>query len=139
MSNAYHVSNECIRTFQNGIWAGKRVGCLPQQDTLATLCYFDGTELLGGFLGWLHRDVACLRTKPLMDKKPSMTGGCFEVPQRSQHDLDCLQGKNLQGFSKATVAPCTSHFFLRMVGCSCDQKVIISDFSTAVDDTNKGI
>lgn len=110
MSNAYHVSKECIRSSQNSIWAGKRVGCLPQQGTPATLCYFDGTELLGGFLFWLHRDAACVRTKPLMDRKPSMGWGCFEVPQRSQHDLDCL--KNLQGIWKAAVASCIA-FFLK--------------------------
>lgn len=63
MSNEYHVSTECIRTFQNCVWAGKGVGCLSQQDTRATLCYFDGTVLLGGFHDWLLRNAACVRTK----------------------------------------------------------------------------
>lgn len=138
MSNAYHVCNERIKCFQNCIRTSKGVGYLTQQDTLAhVLLWWHRTARRVSWL--LHRDVACIRTNPLMDTKPSMASGCFEMPQRSQHNLDCLQVKNLQGFWKTTVAPPTSRFFLRMVGCSGDQKVVISDFSTAVDDTNEGI
>lgn len=74
MSNEYHVSTECIRSFQNCVWAGKGVGCLTQQDTPATLCCFDGTTQLGGFHDWLLRNAACVRTKA--------TDG-----QEIQHDL----------------------------------------------------